>query len=328
MQHITALSLLLTAAMGIGSNAEADETWRLSLATAEKLRDSRQFENAERAFQLALKLAIRQPDAAAAATVYHNMAGLHADMGRCDLAVSEFQRSLHLWKTSGTDNTRYWMRTANHLTSLYLECGDLTSAERLQRRIAIPERLRPEDKDDADLAQALCNLGSIHYSRRRYSAALVAYEEALTIWERNAGSPSVDQAVAAHNLAFSLVRVGRTDAGLESYRQAMGILATVVGKDHPLTISGVANGASLYCLARRCDEGEPLLTEALASAETLYGERHQLTAAILIRYAAFLKARRRKHAAVAMEHRAREIVSALGLRTPRTVDVGELSPMK
>jgi tetratricopeptide (TPR) repeat protein len=327
MQYIASLRLLLTAAIAIGANA-ADDTWRASLATAEELKDSGQFDHAERAFQLALRLAIGELDAAPAATVYHNMAGLHADMGRCDLAVSEYQRSLHLWEKAGTVNTRYWTRTANHLTSLYLECGDLSSAERLQQRIAIPQTLRPEDNDDSDIAQALCNLGSIHYSRGRHKAALAAYEKALTIWEHAAGPPSVDEAVAAHNLAFSLVRVGRTDAGLERYRLAMSILAAVVGKNHPLTISGMANGASLYCLARRCDEGEPLLKQALASAETLYGERHQLTAAILIRYAAFLKYRGRKHAAIAMEHRARDIVTALGLRTPRTVDIGELSRIK
>src|SRR5947209_2957916 len=119
MQQKTALGVVLTAAITIGAISAADDAWRSALAAADELKDSGQFEKAERTFQVALRLATGQPEPAAAATVYHNMAGLHADMGRCDLAESEYQHSLHLWEKAGAANRKYWMRTANHLTSVY-----------------------------------------------------------------------------------------------------------------------------------------------------------------------------------------------------------------
>ena len=78
-------------------------------------------------------------------------------------------------------------------------------------------------------------------------------------------------------------------------------------------------------LAHHREEAEALFARALAMARGTVGEEHPLTANVMSRYAALLKAGPRKQEAAVLESRAREIRLHLTHSARETVDVRELS---
>lgn len=298
----------------------AEDAWRALLASADKLHTDGRFTDAERAYRSALDEALRlQPDSAPAATAYHNLASLYQDMGRCDPAIRAYQESVTLWTKAGGQGKTYLLRSANHLVALYLQCGLLDEAERHYRELVAPHIA---DATGADRADALTNLGSIDFQKRRYRAALEHYREALAF---RGQSPSLDLAILLNNLASALQRTGDLDRALEQSRQAIAMLEAAPGPARSLLVTAILNDADLLLMTRRFSEAEPQLDRALGMARELGGDDDPLTATVMSHYAVLLKRSGRSKEAAAFRSRARDILARSSFDARRvTVDVREL----
>jgi len=302
------------------------EQWRAGAAAAVEFQRDGRLADAERALRSALEDARRlEPDLAPEATIYNNLGGIYQDMGRCDPAVQAYQRSIDLWVKIGPGGETYLLRTANHLVSLYMECGEVQDAERHYRALVAPLiDTRAGRARDPDVSQAVANLGSIEFARHRYREARAHYEEALAILERAADADSREMGVLLNNLAMTLLHTGEPERGLSLSRRSIAILETAAPAS-PLLIATLANGANMCLMAHYREEAEPLYGRALAIARGTIGEENPLTANVMSRYAALLKAGPRKQEAAVLETRAREIRLHLTHSARETVDVRELS---
>jgi tetratricopeptide (TPR) repeat protein len=316
------VTLLLIAAVP----ACCQQDWRSAARDAEAMRLQGRLADAERVLRSILDEVRRlEPDFAPAATVYHNLGGVYQDMGRCDPAVEAYQRSLELWEKAGDAGAKYLMPTANHLVGLYLECGDLRGAEQHYRTLVAPRIAgRGSDERNPDVAQAIGNLGSIEFQKRRFKEARACYEEAFAILERASPEPSREMGILLNNIAFAFLHTGEAARGLESSGRGIAMLEATTAPSDPVRISALANQANLYAIAHRPAEAEPLFVRALESARHILGEAHPVTAAIMARYAALLRSSHRKQEAAALETRAREIQRSFQSTGRSTVDVREL----
>jgi tetratricopeptide (TPR) repeat protein len=303
-----------------------EEQWRSAVAAAEEAKREGRLGDAERWLRSALEDARRlEPDLAPAATVYNNLAGVYQDMGRYDQAVQAYQRSIDLWQKLGAAGETYLLRTANHLVGLYLECRAPQDAERHHRALVAPLiETRAGRARDPDVSQAIANLGSIEFEKHRYRIARAQFEEALAILDRASAAPPGEMAVLQNNLAMSLLHTGEAEAAVALSRRSIAMLEAS-GPAGPLLISTLANGANMCLIAHHREEAEALFGRALAMARGTLGEEHPLTAAVMSRYAAFLKAGPRKQEGAVLESRAREIRLRLTHSARETVDVRELS---
>lgn len=304
------------------------EKWRADLSTADQMKSEGRSAEAERMYQSALDEARRlQPNLAPVAATYHNLAGFYQDAGRYDAAVGAYQRSLELWEKTGAIGRAYLLRTANHLIGLYLERGDIAAAERHHRALIAPRLAGwPGRERDPDVAQALTNLGSIQYQQRRYAEARSNYEAAIAIRQRIADDPPAERGVLLMNLAFALARTGETDRALDLSSRAIPMIESGAGASSPLFVFALVNRAHVLLNARRFSEAESVLDRAMATARTIVGEEHWVTASVMSCYAALLKATNRKKEAAVLDARVKSIRTALQHSADRqTVDMRELS---
>jgi tetratricopeptide (TPR) repeat protein len=201
--------LILFLASDVSAAAPGKDGWRARLQAAEECKTQGRLREAERLLWSALDEArLLEPDPAPSATVYHELAGFYQDAGQCDRAARAYRRSVELWAKAGASGERYLLRTANHLVGLHLECGATGAAERAFRSLVAPRLAAAGGREpDADVAQALTNLGSIEYKKGRYSDARSHYEKALALRERLSAEPA-EIGVLLTNLAFALLRAG------------------------------------------------------------------------------------------------------------------------
>lgn len=268
-----------------------------------------------------------EPDLAPEASTYNSLGALYEDMRRCGEGAGAYQHALRLWEKLGPPGDRYLLRTATNLVSLYLGCGDLKQAERLQRALVEP-RAKALDAGDPEYTRVLANRGTIQLGKHHHSQASALYEEALHIGERSASIPPSEVACLLHNLGVSLARSGNAGRAIESNRRALEVLNSAGGPPHSILVT-LINGARILCLTRRCTEAEPLVQRALALAKSVYGDHSPTTAAVLGEYATVLRGVHRNQEAAAIDWLARQIqINAFRPGDRQTVDVRELSKFK
>ena len=226
---------------------------------------------------------------------------------------------------------RHLLQTANHLIALYLENGAVLEAERHHLALVAPRLAARTGSDrDPDVAEALANLGSIHYGNRRYLEARTAYEAALAIRERVSTEPSSGLATLLNNLALALLNTGEIERAMGHSQRSLAMIEATAGPMSQLLIIALVNGAGeeLQMAARPGGSGA-FLDRALSIAHRTVGDEHPITATVLSRYAVFLKETHRKKEAAQLEDRVRQMrVRPLEPDPRQTVDVRELSSMK
>jgi tetratricopeptide (TPR) repeat protein len=196
----------------------------------------------------------------------------------------------------------------------------------LVRALAIREKTLPSEHPE--LATTLNNLASVYAHRGSYAEAESLHRRALAIKERALGPDHPDVAAALNNLAELYRAQGRFGDAEPLYRQALAIWERSAGTSHAGTAATLGNLAELYRQQGRYAEAEPLFQRALAIKQkgALAGE-DTTVARLLARYAALLRATKRKGEAAKLEARARDILQRLagGDYARFTIDVDALA---
>ncbi len=196
------------------------------------------------------------------------------------------------------------------------ERGQLEAAVAALRE-AVALRSRP-GVPPLDLAGALAQLTDTQVAAGRYEEAQPLNERAMEIYRSQLGErhPRLAERLFARTYirAFS----GRSgDADLAAARQGLEMLRDWYGTGHPRTATALNDLGVGLAGAKRFDEADPLLREALAIQERLYGKTHQAVGSTLHALGMLAAYRERYAEAASLCRRAGEVFRAVhGERHP------------
>ncbi len=145
----------------------------------------------------------------------------------------------------------------------------------LERAIAVAGELQPPDPPL--LARALSERGALDLQRDRYREALDWFEKALALQSRGDSDP-LQHALTLDRKALALSRLGRHEAALAAYRQALGLRRLHLPADDPEIIHSNRAIGSALIRAGRGEEAEDWLARADGAATARFGEEHVKTA--------------------------------------------------
>jgi tetratricopeptide (TPR) repeat protein len=133
-------------------------------------------------------------------------------------------------------------------------------------------RLPAPGVDDLLVHASYTLLAQVLVDRGATREALATYEAYLARGEVEVGAVDPDSLQLEASLATLLLRAGRKDEGIESFRRVVPGLRRVYGPDHMLTLVTSANLARVLVLEERAlDEASELLDELVASARRQRG---------------------------------------------------------
>jgi tetratricopeptide (TPR) repeat protein len=128
--------------------------------------------------------------------------------------------------------------------------------------------------DHPDMAQALANLGTLHYQTGDYAGARPYWEQALTIREKAFGPNHPDVARSLNNLAILLKVMGDYAGAQPLSERALEINKKAYGPDHPEVATNLTNLANLLSEMGDYAGARPLYERALEIREKALGPHH------------------------------------------------------
>ena len=116
------------------------------------------------------------------------------------------------------------------------------------------------------------------------------------------------EAVALNNLGALRRFQHRMEEAVRLFQDAIGIIETECGPDHPLLIRSLNNLASMYDLTGHRDDADAAFGRAIAVAAKTLGTDHPTYGHLLLNYAGFLRSAGQKAKAKTLEARARTVL--------------------
>jgi eukaryotic-like serine/threonine-protein kinase len=249
---------------------------RLLLTIGTVYRQLGLLEHAESALTEALQASedVRSTDSIAARMA---LAGVRVDQGRFDLAAALLDASEAALPADADAGLRG--RLLHQRGELNLRQARLTDSEApLLQALAL--RTAAHGQTSREVAETHTLLGSVARDRGDLDQAEAHYQTALDTLTR-LGQDPWNRAKVVNNLAIIAADRGDIAAAEGRLREALELMRSAVGEDHPLVATGLGNVASM--MTRRGDYAgaEPLLARALAVRRLALGETHPLTATSL-----------------------------------------------
>ncbi|OUC14950.1 MAG: hypothetical protein B0A82_09515 [Alkalinema sp. CACIAM 70d] len=107
-------------------------------------------------------------------------------------------------------------------------------------------------------ADALNNLGVVHYRTGDYKKATRLYHKAINIWKLSSGENSINVAKGLNNLAVLQRTLGQYHDAETSLLQVVKTFEEIYGRTHADTTIAISNLADVYNLLRNYEEAEKL----------------------------------------------------------------------
>ena len=117
-------------------------------------------------------------------------------------------------------------------------------------------------------------LGMQAYQTGEFKTALIYWQQALELAQKNFGDSHPNYATAINNLALLNHRMGNHNKAEPLYKQALEIRKKTLGKNHPEYATSLSNLASLYKTTSRYEQAEKLFVEAMNIQQKVLGEHH------------------------------------------------------
>lgn len=317
------MHLCLLFICGVAPGAQV--SWEELMRSSEDLFDQGKFREAETVLLSAVKASeVFAPTDLRRAETQLRVGRVYKELGRLPESEKWYQRSLDAWKKSVGERDPSLAKPLIGLTSLYLENGLHTKAERLlEPWLRDSSSATPSDPLSVGL---LHNFAAMLYSQRQYSRAEVSYLQALKAAETVFGPQSDEVALVLNNLAILFSATKRSKEAGSHLERALSIWETDLPPDHPDVARALANLAAFYCSTAAYAKAEPLFQRALTIAESRLGPENRLVGKILSEYAILLRKTKRKNEAKVLETRANAIQQSHGPDLGRhTVDFRDLS---
>ena len=318
-----AVCLLLATA--IGWAVPADPSWKESAGQARKLQQSGKYAEAEALLLRKLQDArASHSEDSGVPILLNNLASVCQDLGRTVEAEGYYRQAI-AWLERANAGAAL-ITPLHNLASLYSESGRFALAARLEKR-ALEMSGGSSSQTETDRAALVHGLAFALDGQGRFSEAEPLYQQAIAAWTDAKGHER-DLADALTNLGYSCTKRKRPEEGVTHLLQAIRILESGLGPNHPALVKPLNNLAFAYLAARQPGSAEPLIERALAIAAVIYGPQHEIYGVTLGNYASVLRQLGRKEEA----KDARERASAIAARSKRppgqTIDVSEVAGYK
>lgn len=157
--------------------------------------------------------------------------------------------------------------------------GDLVTArELLERGLDDANRLANSPELQANLFHVI---GKVYTGLGRYDTAIETLQKAVKVQKNHPGSDNVETARYLSDLAIAHTRNGNYGLANDLYEEALDILLSEVGDDHPEVANTLAKMGS-WIPVTGIEKAVELRYEVLRIREKVYGDEHLLTADALV----------------------------------------------
>ncbi|MFV1995010.1 MAG: tetratricopeptide repeat protein [Verrucomicrobiales bacterium] len=163
------------------------------------------------------------------AKLCNNVAMLYKEMGRHEDAEGRYIAAVQMFETAHGKNSTEAATVYNNLGGLYSLSGYPEQA-RGMHKIAFEIRSAAFEGNNPEIAQSLCNLATVSHELQEFKDAMVNYEKALKIFERNLPQETENYTITASNLAALLREQGLDRKASSLERQANKILKKALKK--------------------------------------------------------------------------------------------------
>jgi len=224
--------------------------------------------------QLEIRTRIYGADAPVLYRDYNELAGLHHDMGRFELAIENYQRAMALDASAEGGGTNAWLLT-NNISAAYKDLGLYPEAEALVRE-SIPLRSQRFGPDSTTTARARHNLARLLLLQARYDEAREEAEFALDVRRRELGDDHPDTLGSRFLVLRIEQAVAPTAERLDELRALIDRLAEARSESNVGVLAARATEAGLLADQGRLDEADALLEAVIERYRTQLVEGHPL----------------------------------------------------
>jgi len=208
------------------------------------------------------------------------LAAVYQNVGRTSEAIGLIEVALlSLERTKGSND--------RSIANALLNLGNCLAAEgRYEEAQAILERALAATKPDPEsTAKALSSIGSLLKAQERFAEAEQALNKALSTAEGLENGDNARAGVLA-DLASVCARQLRQDEAAEYYRQALTILESLRGPEHPVLTPILNNLAIVEARLDNYDQAAKYYRRAIVIEEQAFGPKHPEIASMLNNLAA------------------------------------------
>jgi serine/threonine protein kinase/Tfp pilus assembly protein PilF len=241
-------------------------------------RMSGEVESARADFELALHLREARAPALLVAENLTDLAALDADAGRHAQAAAKMRDALARLGRAQGENNIMGLNLWRSLGAIEREQGNPDAAEHAFRRaIELGDRLFPEGHPS--LAEARRQLAATYVDYGRLDEAEPLLREVLAFQRRSLGATHPDVGSTLNSQAILAWKRGELERAVALLREAVALWRNT---EQPGRLaSGLHNLGMVLADAGRPDEAEPLLLEALALREAVFGPQREPVAVTL-----------------------------------------------
>lgn len=209
-----------------------------------------------------------QPEVAA--TLRTVMAETYEEIDEYEKALEQSEEALRLRRSLYRGDDERLAQALMARGSSFESLGRMKEAE-TDVREALAMRQRLFGDDDARTAASHALLAWTLGKSGRAKEGEASAEQAMKVWRRDPLNDSLHQAPKA--LAVIYVHTARLDKAIEVDREELAALRKLHGEEHPEIMNCLDNLGYDLANAKRYDEAEPLLKEALRQGERFYKDR-------------------------------------------------------
>ncbi|MFT5468812.1 MAG: tetratricopeptide (TPR) repeat protein [Verrucomicrobiales bacterium] len=196
-------------------------------------------------------------------------------------ASGDFSTAIQALESGGktidqADTPLLWADFHIPLARLCRDRGDYQRAESLIDDI-VKIHEKELDENDLELAGSLLLWAGLLLKKRRDSGAFDVASRAERIFAAQSDPVLSNLANAWSYQGFALTNLGQFDVAEPLFRRALQIWEEELGSEHPVTLGGVNDLASLLEMNRAYEEAEPMHRRALEASERILGLEHPLT---------------------------------------------------
>lgn len=221
----------------------------------DEARQVRDLTNALRFFNRAVEQAVGMGDRSGQALALGRSAGIHADMGQYDQALSLYERSLPLWRSVGNSDSE--ATSLNNMGLVYRRKDDNEKAvEALERAVALLRNSRQKKA----IVLTWGNLASAYIAAEKYEEALRTYEQLLPMVSTTAEKSEHVEALS--EMAYVYGRLEQADKAQAYAAQAAQFIESV--SDKPAKARALYTLGLVYHNTGMPEEGLKYYTQALA----------------------------------------------------------------
>lgn len=241
----------------------------------EVAREQASYEEAQTAFEAALKIDQAAGDAEAVARDLYRLASLNVSTGNNDEALRLMEQAIAQQQSFGATTSTMFASIQHDLGVLLIQKGEL---ERAGKTLEQARDLRERMLGDAhpDVAATVKELAVIARMQGNNERAEQFYLRALSINETMLGTDHPETANNLNSLAVFYRGIGENERALEFARRALAGAQVIYGSTHPTVGIMTTNVGNLLRMVGELEEAKSTIEEGLSVILATVGAEHQL----------------------------------------------------